>query len=144
MSDNAFGTLSEAEIQRIASEVSDERRYDRAEDIPGMTFDINDDELFAIDRVQRDIQERYARMPSTESNKKAMSDELVTRLAEVGFEVVVAWKNTISETGVQISYPDVTFIGRFERESLETDHDRKRFDALRLDKHEIPNSQLVD
>jgi hypothetical protein len=62
----------------------------------------------------------------------------------VGFEVVVAWKNIISETGVQISYPDVTFIGRFERESLETDHDRKRFDALRLDKHEIPNSQLVD
>ena len=144
MSDKVFGDLSDSEIQRIANEVRGEKTYDRAEDIPGMTFDINDDEIFAITAVQKEVQEKYAKLPASKGNKKAMSDELTTRLAEVGFEVVVVWKRATSEGGHIIEYPDVTFIGRFERESIETDHDRKRFDAIRTDKHDIPNPQLID
>jgi hypothetical protein len=76
-------------------------------------------------------------------------DEVTSRFAALGFVVSIGWLD--ANIGGRIAMvPDITIIDRVGGMSLQSDHERKRFDVLKTNKAEditpLPHitSKLLD
>jgi hypothetical protein len=114
-----------------------------------MAIEPNDEELFAIDRLQRQVQAKYTGRPMDLKLIESMCKELQDGFFKLGFNVNVS---IVSHGGV--SCPEVTIMDRVDGElkdalAKETDHERRRFDALHHGgaadiKKLSPNAHLLD
>jgi hypothetical protein len=142
MKDEVFGGMSDREIERVAQELADKTKPD---DVGNLTFDLTDAELMQVDQIQREVQESFFGKSDTDDNKLEMAKQITGRLADIGLEAVVEWEEAYApQLGSVISIPTVSIIDRIGGLEVDTDHDRKRWDALQRDKSEIPNPDLVD
>lgn len=138
-------TYSDREIDKIKEEILAQNAPQDGE-VVGATFDINDAELFQIQHVMTRIQEKYMRRVCDLRLQVDMKNEIVEEMYKLGFVVNVGWvsKNSLQYGAIQM--PEVVFVDRVSGLFVETDHERKKFDAQQRMVSDLPvgTEKLLD
>ena len=99
--------------------------------------ELNDDELMLIDKIQREITNRYVGRPFDLTLVAGMQEDIKDRFLKIGLIVSVGY-----ETHAGRTIPTVQIEGRSDPIlsgylNKETDHERKAFDARKHPKEEL-------
>jgi hypothetical protein len=123
---------SEGELERIAKDIRGDVQTDS---VDGLTFDLNDEEIIKVTAMLVSLQEKWFSRDFDLRTQMHFKDEVTSRFASIGFIVSIGWLQ--ANIGGRIAMvPDISIVDRVGGLQFETDHERRRHDALKTNKAE--------
>lgn len=125
---------SEAELKRIEQEVLKEHAGSAdPQDVQGLTFDLTDEEIILVERTILAIQEKWFGRDFDLRNQMNFRIEVEGKFNDLGFVAQVLWEQAQhpSVPNRLIMMPKVTIVDRVGGMHVLTDHEHKRWQALK-------------